>query len=623
MNITRADNLRNQDNNFNPSGCLRQRILLLVLLSLAGMLLLAFYPAEIVHAADSTSLKTTVTAGNTTSLYEYLENSGISEDWMNSDIAYSSSDKKIATVTASGTVKGISAGKAKITVKFESCVWSDKAEKFVVKTMKKYVNVTVLASDGSTDQRTFEYTIKNKKVTITGLNKQTANIIIPKQISGFPVTAISNYAFSSNEKLKSFTCLSNMETIGDQAFIDCVNLKKVVLSNSIKTIGEAAFYDCSSLTSITLSTGLQEIKASTFEGCSSLKSLSIPKSVKTIGESAFCACEKLVTVEGGSGVTSIGYGAFSNCKKLQSIDFIRNVEEIGAYAFDSCESLTSLPYLEALESISEGIFEGTQLTEIFVGNKADHIVINPLGEVNIVLTKTKEWNVYGYSFQNITLPYSLKVKKGNVTVDEKEHTITLKNSGAVVLSLTTEKGNLNVNINSEELQYYTKEEFETEQKADEIIAELITDSMSDLAKVKVLHDYICTHTNHYIVVPDKYVATAYGVLILGNGSCAGYQAAYKMLLDKAGVENKNVIGLENIHGWNAVRIDGEWYHVDTSWDSLYDYNIYYDWFMKNDAEFYARSDKETDRLFNLAHKIEGTISTSTKYSSVDWYHWSE
>jgi len=165
------------------------------------------------------------------------------------------------------------------------------------------------------------------------------------------------------------------------------------------------------------------------------------------------------------------------------------------------------------------------------------------------------------------------------------------------------------------------EALEAFEKVREIVEQYTLNSMSDLAKIKVLHDYICNHTNPTIKIPKQYEQTAYGVLILGNGICGGYEEAYALLLDEVEIENTSVCS-EN-HTWNRVLVDEEWYNIDTSWDSAAGSGVDYTWFMKNDQEFYQLSDQKTDRRKNIAHKVTDGVCTSTRYSNVNWYARSE
>ena len=61
--------------------------------------------------------------------------------------------------------------------------------------------------------------------------------------------------------------------------------------------------------------------------------------------------------------------------------------------------------------------------------------------------------------------------------------------------------------------------------------------------------------------------TAYGLLTNGQSVCEGYAWAYNVLMHDLGVESYVVTSKENDHSWNLVKIDGEYYHVDVTWDN--------------------------------------------------------
>lgn len=58
--------------------------------------------------------------------------------------------------------------------------------------------------------------------------------------------------------------------------------------------------------------------------------------------------------------------------------------------------------------------------------------------------------------------------------------------------------------------------------------------------------------------------SAEGVLARGVGTCESYHRAYVMLLKAVGIETGRITG--NGHVWTAVRLGGNWYQVDTTWD---------------------------------------------------------
>ena len=112
-----------------------------------------------------------------------------------------------------------------------------------------------------------------------------------------------------------------------------------------------------------------------------------------------------------------------------------------------------------------------------------------------------------------------------------------------------------------------------ETKAVNIINTVITPDMDDYQKEKALHDYIINHARYdelnfrnNTVPAESY--TPYGILIKGAGVCAGYAYTMKYLCDKAGIDCIVVSGKAEggDHAWNIVKIGGEYYHVDLTWD---------------------------------------------------------
>jgi len=114
---------------------------------------------------------------------------------------------------------------------------------------------------------------------------------------------------------------------------------------------------------------------------------------------------------------------------------------------------------------------------------------------------------------------------------------------------------------------------ETYNKAKEIVNNVTNTSMSDLQKELALHQYVVQNTAYDYVnykngtVPQD-SSTAYGTLIKGKAVCQGYADTMKLLLNLAGIEASVITGTaggEN-HAWNMVKIDGEYYHLDATWD---------------------------------------------------------
>lgn len=73
---------------------------------------------------------------------------------------------------------------------------------------------------------------------------------------------------------------------------------------------------------------------------------------------------------------------------------------------------------------------------------------------------------------------------------------------------------------------------------------------------------------------------AYGALVKGKAVCEGYARAFQYLLYQSGIqcliaEGSGInpsTGLSEGHAWNVVRIDGQYYHTDLTWDDTDDDN---------------------------------------------------
>lgn len=126
----------------------------------------------------------------------------------------------------------------------------------------------------------------------------------------------------------------------------------------------------------------------------------------------------------------------------------------------------------------------------------------------------------------------------------------------------------------------TKRE-EVQTKAAEIVAEIITDDMTDLEKEIAINQYLCETVEYdnaalenaeqydFKQVDDEFLDsfTPYGCLINGVGVCASYAGSFKILADVAGLESIVVTGYldGNLpHAWNRVKIEDQWVSLDST-----------------------------------------------------------
>ena len=116
-------------------------------------------------------------------------------------------------------------------------------------------------------------------------------------------------------------------------------------------------------------------------------------------------------------------------------------------------------------------------------------------------------------------------------------------------------------------------------------------SMSAYEKEKAIHDYlieICTYNKEIesaLSDPEKreeiyyrkpMLSTAYGALHDREAVCAGYSRAFQLLCQCAGLDCVCINGfarnegeydiVNDGHAWNAAKLSGDWYMIDTTWD---------------------------------------------------------
>lgn len=108
-------------------------------------------------------------------------------------------------------------------------------------------------------------------------------------------------------------------------------------------------------------------------------------------------------------------------------------------------------------------------------------------------------------------------------------------------------------------------------KVDYVLEKIIKPDMTELEKELAIHDYLVLNTKYDVVnyksnmIPmNSYNIT--GVLLDGVAVCEGYAKTFKLMLERVGIESILVEGPEINHAWNIVKIDGNHYHVDVTWD---------------------------------------------------------
>ena len=106
----------------------------------------------------------------------------------------------------------------------------------------------------------FSYTVSDKTgITITKfINETKADVTVPDEIGGVPVTVIDSEALAKSQVI-NVTLGINITSINSYAFSGCTSLTEINIPDSVTDIGDYAFRDCSSLKSFTSGANLVSI----------------------------------------------------------------------------------------------------------------------------------------------------------------------------------------------------------------------------------------------------------------------------------------------------------------------------------------------------------------------------
>lgn len=90
---------------------------------------------------------------------------------------------------------------------------------------------------------------------------------------------------------------------------------------------------------------------------------------------------------------------------------------------------------------------------------------------------------------------------------------------------------------------------------------------SDYEQLKYVHDWIVNNTVYQYADTD-YECEADGPVVYGRAVCEGYSKAFMYFAQSLGFECVCAIGKAGgvDHMWNMVKLGGQWYNVDATWD---------------------------------------------------------
>lgn len=219
----------------------------------------------------------------------------------------------------------------------------------------------------------------SKEYTVYAGNGLSAEVVIPSEFNGKPVTEIMGEGFANNaingsfkvgktDEIKSIFIPASIKKIWMGIFMGCVELETITVAN------DNPFYKSDSNCLIEIATNM------VIAGCGASV---IPDYITRVATYSFVGTKLwnnapdndivyvgkwVVGFKGNIGksivldsdTTGIGNGAFSGCSQLESIKLSSTLKSIGEYAFFDCSSLKDIIIPLSVTLIPPNVFIGCE-----------------------------------------------------------------------------------------------------------------------------------------------------------------------------------------------------------------------------------------------------------------------
>lgn len=232
-----------------------------------------------------------------------------------------------------------------------------------------------------------------------------------------------------------------------------------------------------------------------------------------------------------------------------------------------CITATAAIVLFSRVLFSSGMLDFTKLPEFEEGSYTDYYYLELDTAQKQAYTAIRE-NIYAFPVQiEIPAPESGSLSQVLDALLCDDPYLFMFDSGSL---MTVGKHNYFVPDYLMGIEKYENIKAQVEKAADSLLVGL--PESSDFDKELFIHDAIinsCVYSDEDIV----FESTVEGVFLEKKAKCSGYSKAFKLLLEKAGIESVLIHGTATDydgkavkHMWNAVNLDGNWYFTDVTWD---------------------------------------------------------
>lgn len=230
------------------------------------------------------------------------------------------------------------------------------------------------------------------------------------------ITDVPAYICRNLESLKKVVLPDSVTLIGKEAFSGCTSLEEIAISN-VETIGTEAFKNCSELVLNGLPDNIVKVYENAFYNCGNVVINSLPDSLRYIYNDALKGCQVAETME-----LSVNIVNAEGLDGVQKLVFEEGRTSISASLFGDYESLEEVVLPQSLTYIGSRTFEGCPLKTITIPKNVNSCpgllnVYGPAFEFSSIETiifeegmETIPYSLCGYasSIKNIVLPSTVK-----------------------------------------------------------------------------------------------------------------------------------------------------------------------------------------------------------------------
>lgn len=456
---------------------------------------------------------------------------------------------------------------------------------------------------------------------------QESNLVIPEKINGYTVTGIKRSVFDHNKSkgfvVENVTLPDTIDYLEDGVFRSST-IVSVNIPKKLRTIPSYTFYKCENLKNITFHDDILAVSSSAFM----YTDIELPENIQDmisiddgyVKLSSECSYNSkndnfTFTFDTDKDTGNIYCSIDGYIGESPEIILPENIRSVPVLSFDFSNSDMSeiasvtFPKTSANISIEKDSFKNSAMSEITIKSPC---ILNVDSFINCKQLETvvleDDVKIDGHAFNGCTNLTSVEFggkadlsyyafqdcdSMENITLDISQTVTGNAFDGCLSLS----------NINSEPVfdsstgdfkpeysdfiknNFYMAEEIGflneyTKAQYKKIADEVTTPDMSDIEKVKALHDWICDNTKYAdSTIPLEYHTDA-SILLNNETVCEGYAKALNLLCNSVGIETYYVHSSD--HAWNIVKLGGHYFHIDTTWDD--GDNPTTEWFLKSDSE---------------------------------------